>query len=82
MVKKFDMPIFPDDIVEENAAVFFYFECKECGERWMSMFCQCTRCKRVRKFRILDQSEFETQCIMDEIAKNFHYVELIGEIKK
>ena len=31
MVKKFDDPIFPDEIAEKDSAVFFYFECKKCG---------------------------------------------------
>lgn len=77
-----DAPIFNDGIIHDDSIVFFYFECKRCRERWCSTICQCPRCKRVRKFRILDSQEFEDQMIKNMIADRIHYVMLVGEGEK
>ena len=61
---------------------YFYFECKRCGERWFSTFCQCPRCKRVRKFRILSEEEAHDQLMQNFLADKIHYVMLIEEESK
>ena len=72
--------IFPDsEEFDPDDIVFFYFECKRCGERWFSTFCQCPGCKRVRKFRILDIDLYREQLAINELfSDRIHYVFLNG----
>jgi len=46
-----------DQIVAEGDNLLYMFECKVCGERWFSSFCQCPKCKIVKKFRIMSSEQ-------------------------
>ena len=46
-----------DQIVGENDILLYMFECKSCKERWFSSFCQCPKCGKVRKFKILSSEQ-------------------------
>lgn len=75
----FDLEIFDEEIISKDNIVYFYFECKRCGERWCGTFCQCPHCRRVRKFRILDGIEAEEQYIQTMIKDRIHFVMLVGD---
>jgi hypothetical protein len=42
-----------DQIIGEGDNLLYMFECKVCHERWFSSFCQCPKCNRMNKFKIL-----------------------------
>jgi hypothetical protein len=55
--------IFPEEILDGENVVFFFFQCKFCDTQWISTFCICPYCQRIQKFKILDSHD-----IMDMIA--------------
>ena len=65
-------------LYEQPNISYFYFECKVCGERWFSTFCQCPRCKNVNKYKILSEEEANNY-FMEQMMENIHYVFLVGE---
>ena len=70
--------LFDDKEVLEGYIIFFFFQCKVCGEQWFSTFCQCPRCKRLQKYKILDTQaamEYQYQQMLED---KIHFVFLAG----
>jgi phage FluMu protein Com len=70
-----------EDDIDFSKMSYFYFECKECRERWFSTMCYCPRCKGVFEFRILSIEEAQEQMIQN-IQNNIirdHYVMLMED---
>jgi Zn finger protein HypA/HybF involved in hydrogenase expression len=71
-----------NNIFQEDKGIpvitFFYFECKECRERWFSTFGFCPRCKKI-KFKILDDEEAHAHFMEQMFSEQIHYVFLNRE---
>jgi hypothetical protein len=62
----------------ESNISWFYFECKTCGERWFSTCCECPRCKKIRKFKVLSEETIEEYFFTMDMMENIHFVFLAG----
>jgi len=73
------MNMFNEDKI--TSVTYFYFECKKCRERWFSTFGICPSCKRVVKFKILDDEQAHAHFMEQMFSEQLHYVFLTGREK-
>lgn len=74
-----DELLFDDEEDLNGHIIFFFFQCRTCGEQWFSTFCQCPRCRRMEKYMILDTQaamDYQFQQMMED---RFHFVGLGGK---
>lgn len=64
--------LFPDHL-ETIDILFFWMECHNCGETWLSTCCVCPRCHRV-DFRVMDAKEIQRPILSELFGDNIHYV--------
>jgi hypothetical protein len=68
--------IYDEEDIDYNKITYYYFECKECKERWFSTFAYCPRCHRVHRFKILSHEEAQGALIQNMIEDQIHFVML------